>query len=145
MFTKAAIASAIAGLAVATPIHPTPVHNPNVFAAIINHSGSPIQGFGVNAKDYNFNVNNGTGTYCPSGQIDCSKGKSRSSLQLSLLRKYDANEQTQLATSPSSPTIHLPKPSPWTLSSQVDNAPSFAKTDLSDSLSHTAVPSQKVR
>ncbi|PVH86692.1 hypothetical protein DL98DRAFT_310708 [Cadophora sp. DSE1049] len=73
MFTKAAIVSAIAGLAVATPIHPTPVHNPNVFAAIINHSGSPIQGFGVNAKDYNFNFNNGTGTYCPSGQIDCSK------------------------------------------------------------------------
>lgn len=130
MFTKAAIVSAIAGLAVATLIHPTPVHNPNIFAVIINHSGSPIQGLGVNAKDYNFNVNNGTGTYCLSGQIDCSKGMSRSFFGLSLLRMYNANGQLQMAKLPSLPTIPLPKPSPWTLLSQVDNVLLFAKTDL---------------
>ncbi|KAL2076158.1 hypothetical protein VTL71DRAFT_1101 [Oculimacula yallundae] len=72
MFTKATVISALAGLAVAAPYHPTPVHNPNIFVANINHSGSPIQFSAVNAKGLEFNVNNGTKTYCPAGQVDCS-------------------------------------------------------------------------
>ncbi|KAG4434855.1 hypothetical protein IFR05_009649 [Cadophora sp. M221] len=72
MFTKATIISALAGLAIAAPYHPTLAPNPNIFSVTINRSGSPIQFAGVSAKGYNFNVNNCTGTFCPSGVTDCS-------------------------------------------------------------------------
>ncbi|KAH7342251.1 hypothetical protein BKA65DRAFT_551893 [Rhexocercosporidium sp. MPI-PUGE-AT-0058] len=89
MFTKAAIVSALAGLAVAAPTPSAP--NPNVFSVILNHSTAPIHLAGVSAKGYNFNVNNGTGTYCPSGTIDCSL----------------AGEVTVFAYNPDSQTLSL--------------------------------------
>lgn len=75
MFTKSTTISALAGLAAAAPTHPTPAPSPNIFSVTINRSGSPIQFAGVSAKGYSFNVNNGTGTFCPSGVTDCSTGK----------------------------------------------------------------------
>ncbi|KAL5328475.1 hypothetical protein ACEPPN_001974 [Leptodophora sp. 'Broadleaf-Isolate-01'] len=72
MFTKSTTISALAGLAAAAPTHPTPAPSPNIFSVTINRSGSPIQFAGVSAKGYSFNVNNGTGTFCPSGVTDCS-------------------------------------------------------------------------
>ncbi|KAG4413622.1 hypothetical protein IFR04_013244 [Cadophora malorum] len=75
MYTKAALISALAGLAIAAPApvatYPSTA-DPNTFTIIASHSLSPVQGAGVSANGGSFYLNKGSGTYCPSPPVDCS-------------------------------------------------------------------------
>lgn len=71
MYTKAALISALVGLAAAAPVPSAtfettgPVRDPNTFAIIASHSLSLVHGAGVSADGGNFYLNKGTATYCP--------------------------------------------------------------------------------
>ncbi|KAF4637172.1 hypothetical protein G7Y89_g913 [Cudoniella acicularis] len=63
MYTKTLIASILASLAAAAP---APVARDNsVFAMIVIHSGSPIQGAAISENGLKFWISKPTETYCP--------------------------------------------------------------------------------
>lgn len=82
MYTTTALILALNGLGAAAPApqatyEPTgPAPNPNSFAGIALHSGNAeVHQRGINANDRYFNINKGSGTYCPSPPIDCANCK----------------------------------------------------------------------
>ena len=147
MYTKAALISALAGLAIAAPAHVAtyrPTADPNTFTIIASHSLSPVQGAGVSANGGSFYLNKGSGTYCPSPPVDCSyctylhflKGFGNPFTLLVRNQEREGNTpanspQQTAQPQPSSATPPPPKPSSWAPSSLAANASSSALTALS--------------
>jgi hypothetical protein len=78
MFTKTAIISALASLAIAAPAVRSA--NSNVFQVVASHSGSAVHLSAINASGQSFFIGKPTSTYCPSGisGLDCSTSNSPS-------------------------------------------------------------------